>query len=336
MDILLLVVKIGACCGASLSDPNFTRFKSGARGWRGQTVSSTEGSHVVPVLVQRGQYQTFLLVLRKSLVVKIYFLTNKQTNMPIEQYTYWSVTINNPDENDYLIVRNPNDKYIRSLVWTPEEGEEGTPHIQAWVRLQRNQSLAFVKKLYPRAHLKPVDKDVYNENTHQYAQKNDETTVGNHHITINDPLPAADSILYKVLDQAWDRLLESDAFLKDRLMHSDSSLYGEVFDVNLTLKKLDTAFIERRMIMERSGLEKIFCSPSYEKMKTKYWREIIFRLKHKQDASSESSQTTEGSGSETSDVSEDYEDGSGSETEGLDEGGSSVSSSSHVSEEYGE
>ena len=139
--------------------------------------------------------------------------------MPIEQYTYWSVTINNPDENDYLIMRNPNDKYIRSLVWTPEVGEEGTEHIQAWIRLQRNQSLAFVKKLYPRAHLKPTDKDMYNENSHQYAQKNDETTAGNHHVVLNDPLPGADTILYKVLDQAFDRLMERDSDKLDLYEH---------------------------------------------------------------------------------------------------------------------
>jgi len=219
--------------------------------------------------------------------------------MPIEQYTYWSVTINNPDDNDYLIMRNPNDKYIRSLVWTPEEGAEGTEHIQAWIRLQRNQSLAFVKKLYPRAHLKPVDKDAYNENTHQYAQKNDETTNGNHEIILNDPLPAVDSILYQVLDKAWDQLLDHDHGLRRRIEAGDDPIHEAIYDPNLSLKKLDTDWVERVLIRERSGLEKLFCSPAYEKMKVKYWRDILFRLKHKQNARGKDNESTPRGGSHT-------------------------------------
>jgi len=240
--------------------------------------------------------------------------------MPIEQYTYWSVTINNPDENDYLIVRNPNPKYIREMVWTPEVGAEGTQHIQAWVRLQRNQSKAFVKKLYPRAHLKYTDKDVYNENSHQYAQKNDETTAGNHHITLNDPLPANDSLLYKVLDQAYDRMLEREPKWKDR--HEHEGLRDVI--QSITIKQLCCDIIEREMIMERSGLEKIFISPVYEKMKSKYWREILYRLKHKPDAGSVSSQTEEGGSADagTTDGSESYEGSSCSEASGRDQSSS--------------
>lgn len=256
--------------------------------------------------------------------------------MPIEQYTYWSVTVNNPDENDYLIVRNPNPKYIREMVWTPEVGAEGTPHIQAWVRLQRNQSLAFVKKLYPRAHIKPTDKDMYNENSHQYAQKNDDTTAGNHHITLNDPLPANDTVLYQVLERAAERAITITNPDLGNMWHK----YGpQVFHMTeLTLKKLDTDFIEREMIMERSGMEKLFVSPVYEKMKHKYWREILFRIySHKQDALHESSgealtQTSGTRGEEGS-----YgEDGETSYTERSSESGSVGSRASDDFEESGE
>ena len=102
--------------------------------------------------------------------------------MPQPQFTYWSMTLNNPTDSEMVLIRNPNEKYIRQFVWTPEEGEEtGTPHIQGWLRLQRNQSLSFLKKLYPRAMFKGIEKDEYNENTHNYAQKNDGTERG--HIT---------------------------------------------------------------------------------------------------------------------------------------------------------
>lgn len=246
--------------------------------------------------------------------------------MPIEQYTYWSVTINNPEENDYVIMRNPNSKYIRECVWTPEVGEEGTQHIQAWIRLQRNQSMAFVKKLYPRAHLKHCDKDAYNENCHQYAQKNDDTTAGNHHIVMNDPLPAADTMLYKVLEKAWDWHLQS-------LMKYHKDVYESMRESLLDpdwlrrcvgLKKLNTGAIEREMIIERSGLEKIFISPSYEKMKSKYWAEIIIRIdKHNIDGDRIQTQVTDGTRTEggTSDggSSQSDKDSSPCETEGSDQ-----------------
>lgn len=281
-----------------------------------------------------GNYQTFSLLLRKKFACEIYFLTNKQTNMAIEQYTYWSITINNPDENDYLITRNPNPKYIREMVWTPEVGaKEGTPHIQGWLRLQRNQTRAFVSKLYPRASIKPCKKDDYVENCHQYAQKNDETTAGPHHITLNDPLPAADTILYKVLDAAWDRLVEKDDSLRDRIQHE--GLKGELYCPFINLKMLMTEYVEREMVMERSGLEKIFCSPAYDKMKRKYWREIIFRLKYKQneEGGSNSSQSSKSEGQQEDTESEDYQDGECQTT--TDESASCYSGggSSHVSQE---
>jgi len=240
--------------------------------------------------------------------------------MPIEQYTYWSITINNPDENDYLIIRNPNPKYIRELVWTPEVGEQGTEHIQGWCRLQRNQSQAFMKKMYPRAHLKECDRDVYNENCHQYAQKNDETTAGNHHITLNDPLPANDTLLYKVLEKSLENLFERDELLKD---HYDHDGIQDVI-TRITLSKLSTDIVERSMIMEKAGLEKIIISRADEKMKSKYWREILIRLfRHKEDASSQSVhlRTCEEESSERGD-SEDHEESEASETEGSDESSS--------------
>jgi len=253
--------------------------------------------------------------------------------MPIEQYTYWSVTINNPDENDYLIMRNPNEKYIRSLVWTPEVGKEGTEHIQAWIRLQRNQGLSFVKKLYPRAHLKPVDKDVYNENTHQYVQKNDDTTAGNHHISINDPLPANDTLLYNVLRRSFDYALANSQRLKDLYEHESMKSVLQA----LTLKELNTELVEREMVREKAGLEKIFISPAYEKMKRKYWSEILYRLYIQTEDARSTSQRSERSETrsrETQTDSEDYEDSRSTEDEGLSESGSSCDSEEDDESQY--
>ena len=172
------------------------------------------------------------------------------------------MTINNPTETDAVLVRNPNEKYIRQLVWTPEIGDDGTPHVQAWLRLQRNQTMAFVKKLYPRAHFKPLTKEDYNENTYAYAQKDDETTAGNHVISINDPLPAVDTILYRVLERFWAARTEPIS-IRD---------LGEVEMLR------GTQDVENTMVSERAGLEKLFISATYAKMKTRFYKQILNRL----------------------------------------------------------
>lgn len=237
--------------------------------------------------------------------------------MAIEQYTYWSVTINNPDDNDYLIVKNPNAKYIREVVWTPEVGEEGTRHIQGWIRLQRNQSQAFVKKLYPRAHIKPCRKDDYNENCHQYAQKDDNTTAGAHHITLNDPMPAADTALYQVLQTSFDEIIQLDKKLKDVNEHEGPYVVLQ----SLTLKHLRTDFQEKKMVSEKAGLEKIFCSPTYERMKQKFWREILYRYIHTNtDAQHSNASTTQVEDREGD--SDSYEESEASSVEGSDQSSS--------------
>lgn len=216
--------------------------------------------------------------------------------MKVEQYTYWSVTINNPDENDYVLIRNPNDKYIRSLVWTPEEGgEEHTPHIQAWVRMQRNVTQAFMKKIYPRAHFRYITKDEYNENCHAYAQKNDETTKGLHHISLNDPLPANDTLLYQVLERSFEELLQLDKKFKESYDLDYDSEHKHMIVQDLTLKKLETEIVERAMVRERSGLEKIFVSAVYEKMKSRFWRDILYRIIHNKNGDNDGLQTEDGS-----------------------------------------
>ena len=100
--------------------------------------------------------------------------------------------------------------------------------------------------------------------------------------------------------------------------HSPRFLY--VRDA-LRYKDLMFDLIERMMILEKSGLEKIFISPSYEKMKQKYWKEILMRLVKEEDVrlASETSQieTAEGESYEDCD-SEAYED----ESEGSDSGSS--------------
>lgn len=202
----------------------------------------------------------------------------------VQQYTYWSVTINNPDENDMVIVRNPNPKYVRQFVWTMEKGENGTEHVQGWVRLQRNQAQSLVKRLYPRAHLKYISKDDYNENAYNYAQKEDETTRGHHINTMNDPVPGVDTILYKVLGEVVEKM---DFLNLPGHEYPDWETIVPLHMFPLTTAKNGKEYIrkymtwiEDRMVRGTPHLEKLFISPMYEKMYERFGPEIMWRLKH--------------------------------------------------------
>jgi len=191
--------------------------------------------------------------------------------MSAQLATYWSVTINNPTENDYVIVRQPHTNHIREIVWTPEVGEDGTPHIQAFVRLQRNATMGMMKKLYPRAHLKPAVKDDYILNAERYAQKNDATTVGAHTITLVDPIPAVDTLLYRVLSLT----LDADGCGEDGRWSKTPSA------MNFNRMLRETKRIEDDLVTTEARLEKLFLSPSYDRMKRRFWEQIMTRMINK-------------------------------------------------------
>lgn len=195
--------------------------------------------------------------------------------MAVEQYTYWSLTLNNPTEADMVIVRNPNEKYVRKFIWTPEQGADGTPHIQGWLRLQRNQTLTFVKKLYPRAHLKPLKKDEYNENTHRYAQKDDDTTRGAHTITMNDPMPSIESVI--------------EAIMRRMMTTPDTPLYRNTQNPNRysvddsAFSKQERRWVEEEMVIEKgASYAKLFVSPVYGRIWDEFARQIYLHLRDKQ------------------------------------------------------
>jgi len=159
---------------------------------------------------------------------------------------FWSMTINNYDENDLAIIRNGYPDYLRELVWTLEKGHDGTPHIQAWIKLQRQHRMSFVKKLFPRAHFRPLTSDEYKQNTKVYAQKSDDTTQSASVHTFNDPMNTIESVVKKVSL----RMIEEGEDTED-----------------LTKLRIHT---EKLMVKEDYKFAKIFVSANYKSM----WREF--------------------------------------------------------------
>jgi len=193
------------------------------------------------------------LVLR-NFIYEIMLTLNIHTLMTTLS-TCWAMTINNPDENDYVLVRNPNEQHIRELVWTPEDA--GTPHIQAFVKLMRQQRLSFVKKLFPRGHFTPITNDVYMLNSRNYAQKDDETTRGPHTITMNPVVPDAIGFLTQLIGEYVEQAPE-DQDLDDAAA------------ISVFLNEQ-----ERYHITCKPYLCKLVLSPIYTKAKRLYWKEIL-------------------------------------------------------------
>lgn len=172
---------------------------------------------------------------------------------------FWSVTINNYDDKDLAIIRNGYPDYCREIVHTLERGENGTPHIQAWVKLQRQQRLSFVTKLFPGCHARPLTSDEYNENTKNYAQKLDATAESCAVHKFNDPMNTIESVVRKMAI----KIVEYQINLEDK---------GGCYDSIEHIRR-ET---ERDMVaLEDYKLAKIFISPVYRKMWNEFGMEIL-------------------------------------------------------------
>lgn len=239
---------------------------------------------------------------------------------------FWGMTINNYDESDLAMVQHGYPDYMRELVYTLEKGEEGTPHIQAFIKLQRQQRMSFVRKLFPRGHFTPLTSDVYVQNTKKYAQKLDETAVAAAVHKFNDPTHTLESVIKKMVIK----------------IREDENLMEEPdLDVCKTT-------IEKQMVKEDYRYAKIFVSSTYSQMWKKFGYEMFENISathtthtHSddklsrgggitQDADwrSENDETEYESDATGQEVSNDYEEGSSCEDEGYDESSSDECSES--------
>ena len=101
---------------------------------------------------------------------------------------FWGMVINNYDQTDLALVQQGYPDYIRQIVYTLEEGESGTPHIQAYIKLYRQQRLSYMKRLFPRGNFRALMAEEYKLNAQRYAQKLDVTARSPAVIT-NNPFP---------------------------------------------------------------------------------------------------------------------------------------------------
>jgi len=241
---------------------------------------------------------------------------------------FWSMTINNPDETDMALVRNGYADYCRELIHTLEVGKEGTPHVQAWVKLQRQQRMSFMRKLFPRGHFKPLTCAEYVLNTKMYAQKDDDTTAGAHVHVYHDPIDTIESVVRQVAT-AMVALKDTPSTLIQR-----------------------RAMVESDMVRQDYKKAKMFVGATYKAMWNRYAYDILYCISntHAEEESSAVIYTTNGEdraqgeglgggdcegGSQVSEG-DDYEECASEASEGSDESGSDESDEEDDSSESGE
>jgi len=214
--------------------------------------------------------------------------------MAMNTATFWAFTINNPDENDYAIVRQGYSDYVRSLIHTSEVGKDGTPHIQGWLKLQKQQRLSFVKKLFPRAHFTPLTKAEHELNTRRYVQKDDETTAGAHIQQHYEPIPDAVKLLEKYCQRYKDSIFETADNETDNTNHQADvieKMSNDIAALRLYIKKQ-----EKDDVSYKPSIAKILVSPMYSKIKKEFLEEIFCHIWHSNDADDNESEQQDAGG----------------------------------------
>jgi len=187
---------------------------------------------------------------------------------------FWGMTINNYDETDLALVQQGYPDYIRQIVYTLEEGESGTPHIQAYIKLYRQQRLSYVKRLFPRGNFQALVAEDYKLNAQRYAQKLDVTARSPAVIT-NNPFPDPVVELTSVIESAFKNFGDGSPYYKT----VDSEFHRMVHMEELA------------RVAEKPSLAKFYVSATYKNIKKQFWRSIAEYIAHRDEISVKSVDT---------------------------------------------
>lgn len=187
---------------------------------------------------------------------------------------FWGMVINNYDQTDLALVQQGYPDYIRQIVYTLEEGESGTPHIQAYIKLYRQQRLSYMKRLFPRGNFRALMAEEYKLNAQRYAQKLDVTARSPAVIT-NNPFPDPVTELTSVIESAFKNFGDGSP----PSMTKDSEFFA-------------MALLEQRArVAEKPALAKFYVSATYRSIKKEYWRSIAYFIERRNEMDAKSGDT---------------------------------------------
>jgi len=181
---------------------------------------------------------------------------------------FWGMVINNYTETHLALLRQAYPDHIRKLVYTLEKGESGTPHVQAYIRLFRQQRLSYVKKLFPSANFRALTSDEYILNAESYAQKLDHTAESPAAI-VNNQLPDPVSELLSVIRDVYSTYALDNTYATwSKMEYRTMVSYKDI--------------IERQRVVERPHLARFYVSTLYERVWATYGRQLMFHVCHEQ------------------------------------------------------
>jgi len=232
---------------------------------------------------------------------------------------FWGLVINNYDETDLAMVQNGYPDHMRELVYTLEKGESGTPHIQGYIKLQRQQRLSFVKKLFPRGNFKALTSDEYMRNAKAYAQKLDGTAQSPAIHTFNDPMNTIENVMRKVITHMISEYPDLEDLIIARKASESDMVRGDYKFAKIFVSTVYTA------MWKKFGHEMYQCVFTQHTHTHTHTDELISQEviipTTPQDADEQDSQEyTEDDSQGEDEHGEDYEDSASETDEGSDEG----------------
>jgi len=171
-------------------------------------------------------------------------------------HTHWRMTINNYDDTDLALVQQGYPDHIRQMVYTLERGDNGTPHVQAYIKMKRDCRLSHMRKLYPRGNFGFLTTAEYTLNSQRYAQKLDKTAESPAVIQNGDPFHTIEGMVKQVML----RIIRE---------------YDDEED-------LDTArrWAERQFVTEDYTMAKTFVSSTYKTMWREFGHDMLENIRH--------------------------------------------------------
>lgn len=91
--------------------------------------------------------------------------------------SWWSITLNNPTEEDRQTVKGPPPRWLKMIKGQEEVGENGTHHLQMVANTEQIRA-SQLKAWLPRSHIEAPKSQKHKENLINYVHK-DETAVAN-------------------------------------------------------------------------------------------------------------------------------------------------------------
>lgn len=186
-----------------------------------------------------------------------------------ESGTVWSITINNPNEEDREALKAwPS--FVKELIGQDEVGENGTLHFQGMVKTKYTVKFSALKKWVSRAH---IEKCRNSKALEQYVQKA-ETAVENTQVRMSESV--SENKEY-VIPSKFPRLVVKKA--KDYMTTLDWTIHGQWFDMYeaYEYKAFRDAVVNatiREMIKEGWHIELLAVNPQVMKALNTYFLEL--------------------------------------------------------------